>query len=112
MTFPVEKRQFPRVETTWPVIITSPQVTIEGETKDLSIEGALILCQDMPEFNCTFQVVLKPSRQQTIEVNAEKVWSVHINFDGKRILSGMGVRFTEVFDDDRRSLNNMISDYP
>ena len=111
MDLPFEKRQFPRVETTWPVVIVSPDAHIAGETKDLSVDGALILCQDMPELENTFQLVLKPSKQRAIQVHAERVWSVNINFDGKRVLSGMGVRFTEICYDDRQFLKNVISSY-
>ena len=111
MDLPVEKRQSPRVETTWPVVIVSPDADIEGETKDLSVDGALILCQDMPKLENTFQLVLRPSRHRAIEVHAERVWSVNINFDGKRVLSGMGVRFTGVCHDDRQFLKNVISNY-
>ena len=111
MDLPVEKRQFPRVEASWPVVIVSPDADIEGETMDLSIHGALILCQDMPKLENTFQLVLRPSRQRAIEVHAERVWSVNINFDGKRVLSGMGVRFTEVCPDDRQFLRDVISNY-
>ena len=72
--FPVEKRQRPRVESRWPVTITTPGIQIEGEVENISPLGAfVILCQDCLPVEESFRMIIKPPNQKPLKVTAEVV---------------------------------------
>ena len=103
-----ERRFYPRVQTRWPVLLVSPLDLREGETQNLSIDGAFIRYSELPDLSEEFEIVFKPPEQRSIVVIAEKIWSANFNFNSQTVFSGMGVRFIKVFDDDRELLDKLI----
>lgn len=104
-----ERRLYPRVQTRWPVLLVSPLDLREGETQNLSLEGAFIRYSEIPDLGKEFEIVFKPPEQRSIVVIAEKIWSANFNFNSQTVFSGMGVRFIKVFEDDRELLNDLIA---
>lgn len=104
-----ERRLHPRILVNWPVVVHRLRnLSMEGETKDISVDGAFIECPEVPEISGAFELVLKPSERQSIRVTGEKVWSGNINMDGKTTYSGMGVRFTEISADSRQFISTLV----
>ena len=101
----IERRRHPRIQVTWPVIVKTSRGSIEGETKDISVGGAFIKYSEKLELGEDFQIVLKPTKQRSISVTGEKVWSGSLNINGKTVFSGMGVRFTEISSEDRQFIS-------
>ena len=88
----------------WPVHVACTNGDKEGEVQNLSIDGAFLQFSDRPNLNNNFKIVLKPSEHQLIPITAEKIWAANFNIDGKRVFSGVGVRFTEICEADREFL--------
>ena len=104
-----ERRLHPRILINWPVVVrSSHDSSIEGETRDLSLDGVFIRCLELPAFGDDLQIILKPSERQSIMVSGEKVWSGNINIDGKQTYSGMGIRITKISSEDRQFISTLI----
>jgi hypothetical protein len=86
-----DKRQYPRVEISWPATI----ITADG-------------CSESPGSLDSFRLVLKPAERQLILATAEKVWSK--SFDSNNGIShAMGVRFTFIPDHDYQLIKGTVS---
>jgi uncharacterized protein (TIGR02266 family) len=104
-----EKRQYSRVDITYPVKMRTSQGTIEAETKNISLGGAFICCRQPLSLGENFGLTIEAPDHQPLTVNAEVVWS-NINVPDDRIVNrGMGIRFLQIKKDDGRFLNEVIS---
>ena len=87
-----ERRLQPRVEVTWPVTMLTSEGAIKGETKDISMQGAFIYCDNpLPLFERFVLSVKAPAA--SMQVMAQVVWSSNSSTDMKDEPAGMGVRF-------------------
>ena len=106
----IEKRQYPRVEISWPVTIVTDYGLMIGRTQNLSLVGTLILCPEVPELFYSFRLFFRPAERQLLIATAERVWSS--TFVSDNCMShAMGVRFTYIPDHDYRLINEAISSH-
>ena len=103
----IERRLHPRILVKWPAVVETPQGSLEGETKDISVDGAFIFCSKEPEIGENFPIVLKPSEQRTISVVGEKIWSGSFTIDNRTVY-GMGVQFIHISPEDRNYIADLI----
>ncbi len=82
---------------------------MEGTIRNISLSGALIACVEMPALDDRFVLVAESDGGAVLKLTAEKVWSANFNLDGKTTFSGIGVRFTNVSEDDHRIIRNAVS---
>ena len=105
-----EKRQFPRVKVSWPVTMLTAQGPIEGEVKNISLGGAFVHCQEQPESNETFRMIIKiPHSRQFLRASARVARSNIYNPDGTDEPRGIGVRFVEISDDGRKYIREVVA---
>ena len=97
----IEKRLHPRILVEWPATVRTLQGTIEGITKDISVDGVFIFCPEEPEVENSFAIALDPSEERFFSVFGERVWSGNFNIDDKTAF-GMGIRFTFMTTEDRQ----------
>ena len=106
-----EKRQFPRFEVDWPVTMLTTQGPIEGEVVNVSLGGAFILCQKEPKANEVFRMVIKiPHHRQILRATARIARSSIYGPDDENTLSGIGVRFVEISDDDLQYIRELVAE--
>ena len=103
----IERRLHPRILVKWPAVVETPQGSVEGETKDISVDGVFIFCAKEPEIGEQFPILLEPSEQQTIAVVAEKIWSGTFTIDNRTVF-GMGVRFIHISPEDRQFISILV----
>ena len=106
-----EKRCRPRIPIHWSVVVETAQGVIEGEAKDISVDGAFIQYSEEAELNSVLRIVFKPPDQRSISLTGRKVWSGNFNIDGKAVFSGVGVHFTDISSEDREFLSALVSNY-
>lgn len=116
MSIPQENRQHTRVKIRWPITIQLPEGPIEGQTEDLSINGARIysdqrpklgkiLSEQIPNPGEIFVMTLKPPKRSSFEINSKLLW-----IKDERIKSvDMGTCFTNISDEDRLFLSAVVS---
>ena len=96
----IERRLHPRILVKWPVVVETPRGSVEGETKDISVDGVFIFCSKEPEIGENLPIILKPSEQRTISIVGEKIWSGSFTIDNRTVF-GMGVQFIQISPEDR-----------
>jgi hypothetical protein len=103
-----EKRQHPRVEISWSATIITPDGLVNCRTENLSTEGTLIRCSELPDELHNFRLVFKPAERQLILATAERVWSKSVGTD-LNTPHAMGVRFTFIPEHDYQLISEAIS---
>lgn len=89
-----DRRTSSRTNADWPVKITTPEDSMEGEVKNVSSTGAFIQCEK--PLNAKEKCVLKielPRGRGVVEFHAEVVWSTSPGPDDESKQRGMGVKF-------------------
>jgi hypothetical protein len=87
-----ERRLQPRVEVSWPVTLLTSEGAIQGETKDISMQGAFIYC-DKPVSLCERFVLSVKAPTASMQVVAQVIWSNNSSPNKKIERVGVGVRF-------------------
>lgn len=105
----IENRRDPRIPVNWPVDLMTSQGAIAGETSNISISGALILCTEEPEIGDEFQIILKSSDNHKIPATCSKVWSGSFNMNGY-VFNGIGVHFTEISSKDQEVIASLVAE--
>jgi hypothetical protein len=105
----LEHRKHPRVTIEWPAVLMTRDGQREGTIRNISLGGALIACVEMPALDDRFILVAESDGGVVLKLTAEKVWSANFNLNGKTTFSGIGVRFTEVSEDNRQIIKKAVS---
>ena len=103
----IERRLHPRILVKWPAVVETPQGSVEGETKDISVDGVFIFCANEPEIGENFPLLLKPSEQRTISIVGAKIWSGSFTIDNRTVF-GMGVQFIQISTEDRAYIAALV----
>ena len=87
-----ERRLQPRVEVSWPVTMLTSEGSIQGETRDISMQGAFIYCDKQLPLLERFVLSVK-APATSMQVMAQVVWASNSPAGKKNKPAGMGVRF-------------------
>ena len=82
---PVEKQGLPRIAASWPVTIITENGTIEGEARNVTLEGLFIHCMERLSVDETYRLVIKPPGEE-ISVMGKLLWSNLEGATGRDIL--------------------------
>lgn len=97
--------QCPEAKVRWPVSIETGERTIDGVTHSLSSNVVFIKCPRPLRLNDTCDIVISsPNADQPLKARVEVVWSNVYGPDDDITPRGMGVRFLEISDDDRKRI--------
>lgn len=102
------KREYSRVEVSWPVTMLTGKKLVIGEIKDISLGGALIRCQELPSPEEALELRIEITDLFCISATVENVRS---DMDDSRTdfkVYHLAVRFTEMTKDQRKILYNAI----
>ena len=96
-----EKRSFSRTEVEWPVSISAVQGEIEGKIKNISLGGAYMHVDKLPDMTVDFELSMEiPEHHYALFTSAEPV-RLDVLPDDDAILSyGLGVRLMHVSEED------------
>ena len=99
-----ERREYSRVEVSWPVGMLTSAGLIEGEVKNISFEGAGIQCRELPEIDGSLDLdMLIPEKDNTsVSASVGIIWSKTDESGDAAPLVYLGVRFLEISDEDMR----------
>ena len=102
------KREYSRVEVSWPVTMLTSKKLIIGKIKNISVSGALISCQELPSPEETLELQIEITDLFYVSASVENVRINVDNSHGDSITYDLAVSFTEMTEDDRRMLYNAI----
>ena len=106
-----EKRQDPRIDILWPVLMETSRGEVEAKIKDLSFGGAFIECREPLPLKEQFNLTINMPDQKSLTLVSEVVWSNRSVPDDKIVTRGMGISFTQNTQENRKSYNNAIVSY-
>jgi hypothetical protein len=110
------KRLYPRVKVRWPVSILTKDHAVHGITRNVSVNGAYIYyfkphLEALPlRPKQRVGAIIKLPGRLPLLINAEVAWSDILNSDEQHTLLGVGLRFLELFYDDREFLHKAITE--
>ncbi len=105
----IEKRRSPRVEVSWPITILAETGTIEGEIRNVSVDGLLIFCEEPLRLNETYRMSILPGKHHAIGVSGKVVWADAYCMDEDNTAFGVGMCLVELTDEDREALRSLIA---
>ncbi len=106
----VEKRKLPRIEVRWPVTLITEKGSVEGEARNITVEGVFIHCMERLSVDETYRLLIKPAGD-VIEVMGKLLWSNLDSALDRETLPGMGFCFVKVSEGDRELLREAIERY-
>jgi len=105
-----EQRIAPRAKIQWPVIVQKSTGVIEGVTLNISSTGVFIGCRRPLRLNEVFDMVIT-TPDQDIGAKAEVVWSNKYGPDDHITPRGMGVRFLDISEEDKRFISRAVNQH-
>ena len=109
MNTEIENRRYPRMPLNWPVILMTPEGSIYGETSNISISGARILCPYTTESDDKFKIFLTPPEYHYMLVTCEKAWSSDFLTDAFFNIA-IGVHFTNISSRDQDIIASLVEE--
>ena len=104
-----EKRRHPRVAISWQAAIEQSGSHEEVQLKDISLGGAFVVCREPLALNDKFKITINIPDQEALPLTAEVVWS-NANIPRDKVVNrGMGIRFIENEEKERRRLQEAIT---
>ena len=105
------RREYSRIEVSWPVSIFTSEGLIDGQIRNISIGGALINCKSLPNldetFNLTFEI---PQYFFPVAARVKKVrLNIYDSEDSNESPSyDLAVRFTDMSEEDSKVFHEAI----
>ena len=105
------RREYARIDVSWPASILTAAGLIEGRVKNISIGGALINCQSLPNLEETFHLSIEiPNYFFPLTAKAKQVrLNVYNSEEGSTSLSyELAVLFLDMSEEDRKVFHEAI----
>jgi hypothetical protein len=99
--------KYPKATVKWHVSAQSADRAVDGVTKEISPRQAYIQCSKPFRLNEVVDVVIT-TPERHLQFNAEVVWSNMYGYDDEITPRGMGLRFVEISDEDRKYIGGFL----
>lgn len=106
-----EKRQHPRAELKWPVTMETPPGPVKAETKNISVGGSFICCENPLVTRQVFALSIEVPDHEPLDVTGEVVWGNANVPDDKVVTRGMGIRFIQISAEGRHLIKSAVENY-
>jgi len=104
-----EKRRHPRVAVSWEASMGNSPPADSVQLRDISLGGAFVVCATPLDLNEKFEISIHLPNKEHLQLNAEVVWS-NMNVPEEKVVNrGMGIRFIDNNESNRRKLNDALS---
>lgn len=107
----MERRKQPRIEVSWPVTVIADWGSVQGEIKNINVDGVMIVCEEPLRLNDTYQMSILPPEHEAIGVRGKVVWSDAYCMDEEDGVFGIGICLIEISDENRKVLSDLLADY-
>jgi hypothetical protein len=104
-----EKRKHPRKEVSWPITIIAEHGTIEGEIRNITVDGLFVFCEEPLRLNETYRMSIIPEKHHAIGVTGKAVWSDAYCMAEDNSAYGIGICLIEITDQDRETLREILA---
>lgn len=108
MTDSENKRRLPRVSVRWPVAIETENGRVDGETRNITVEGFFLHSLERLREGTVYRITIKVPENQ-VEVAGRLQWSNLDHFKPDHEIPGMGFCFVRIEEEDRERLGEAIA---
>ncbi len=105
-----DHRAHPRANLRWTVSVQLSGAVTEGVTKDISEGGAYVCCANPLGPNEVLDMVIN-APDKLLNVKAEVVWASMSGLDDEITPRGMGVRFLDIGDEEKRIIAEAVAEH-
>ena len=105
------RREYARIEVSWPVSIFTSEGLIDGQIRNISISGALINCKSLPNLDETFNLTIEiPQYFFPVAARVKKVrLNIYDSEDSNESPSyDLAVRFMDMSEEDSKVFHEAI----
>ena len=106
----IEKRRHPRAQVWWPVILMSPDGSIMGTIRNISVSGALIFCLEPIKNENEFLIMFLSPKGHEIQITCKKVWS-GIMSAGNSDYNAIGIIFTKISSSTQDFIDSLVAEH-
>jgi hypothetical protein len=104
-----ERRKQHRIKARWPLAVITDQGTIQGETRNITVDG-LFMCSEEPlRLNETFHMRMSPPNHDATDFTGRVIWSDLYAFGDQNTVYGTGICFVKISERDRHLLTEILS---
>jgi hypothetical protein len=104
-----EKRKHPRKEVNWPITIIAEHGSIEGEIRNVTVDGLLVFCDEPLRLNETYRMSIVPGPSGAIGVSGRVVRAEAYCMAEDDTAFGIGICLVEISDQDREALKGILA---
>jgi hypothetical protein len=104
-----EKREYSRAEVEWPVKISGAQGLIQGTVKNMSLGGAYIHVEELPNMDENLDLSIEiPEHHYAVFATGEAIRFEVDTSENNPISYGLGVRLKNMLEDDFEFLSSTV----
>ena len=105
-----DKRGLPRVSARWPVTIVTEKGEVNGETRNITVEGLFLHTLERLREGEVYRMTIKLP-EKPVEVAGRLQWSNVDHFKPDHEIPGMGFCFVKIADEDKDLLSDAIASH-
>ena len=106
-----ERRQHPRAESDWIARIQRELHSLDGVIRNVSRTGVFVCCDHRLLPGERVRIAIEFTDRLPLVIDAEVVWSRILSQEESGGLYGIGLRYVDVSDEDRRLIDLAVSEY-
>jgi hypothetical protein len=104
-----ERRKHSRKEVNWPISIVSEKGTLEGEIRNVTVEGLFVFCDEPLRLNEIYRMSIVPGDGGAIGVSGRVVRAEAYGMAEGDTAFGIGICVVEISDQDREALSEILA---
>ena len=108
MTTEMERRQYPRVNIRWPILLLSHGGRLVGETINISPAGLCICLEKSLNPNERVRLAIEPPKAKPIWISGQVVWTGSERINAKTTEFFSGFYFLEIFNPDGSFIESFV----
>ena len=105
------ERRISRIEGSWPVVVLTPSGALTAETRNISPQGAFIVCDRPIPPREELRLFIMFPNSRYLDILAKVTWWYPYGSMEDKTPRGMGLRFTRISDADREFISSLASGY-
>ena len=98
-----------RREVRWEVHFFTDHGHMEGETVNISSEGVMVSCKELPPLEDNFRLVIRPPDHYPLDLTGRVVWTTICNPVSGAESIGVDIQFMSIAEKDRIYLQGLVS---
>lgn len=103
-----KRHHYSRTEVRWEVHFFTDRGHMEGETVNISPEGVMVSCKELPPLEDNFRLVIRPPEHYPLDLTGRVVWTTICNPVSGAESIGVDIQFMSIEEKDRLYLQGLV----